>query len=114
MISLEASPEYFKSCGLEPNEANGNTSVFSPIEVCPSTTTWECKTEPPAIETFFPTTENGPIVTSGAMLAPSSTTAEGCIPLEDVFGSDIIYLRSLLKNLPLQQQPLLRILFRQT
>ena len=114
MMSLDASPEYFKSCGLDPNDANGNTSVFSPIEVCPSTTTWECKTEPLAIDTFFPTTEKGPIVTLGAMRAPSSTTAEGCIPFEEVFGSDIIYLRSLLKTLPLQQQSLVRILSRQT
>ena len=55
--SVVFSPLNFRSCGIRPIEANGNTSVPSPIVVQPS------------ITAFAPTLHSGPSVTCGPITA---------------------------------------------
>ncbi len=47
----------FRSWGMWPIEAKGNTWFSSPIRVVPATTTWLCSTVPAPIETAGPTTQ---------------------------------------------------------
>src|SRR5262245_40288991 len=77
-VSEEGSPLYFRSCGIWPMEANGNSRVPAPMLVRPATTTWLISLTPRASLTSGPTVQKGPISTSSASSAPVSTIAVGC------------------------------------
>ncbi len=52
--SFVGSPRYFRSCGISPIEANGNTCVPSPISVQPSMTADDPIRQLRPIRTFGP------------------------------------------------------------
>ena len=60
--SRVGSPLYFRSCGARPIDAYGNTSVPSPIEVCPSITDDAPILQFWPMRTCGPTTANAPTV----------------------------------------------------
>jgi hypothetical protein len=61
----------------------------APIVVWPVMLTWETSRVPAPIVTLAPTKQNGPIVTSGAIRAPSSTLAAGSIPISPLVATAV-------------------------